>query len=206
MEKELGLEALDRLIGELARLPGIGRRSAERIALHLIQAPPDRSAALADALRAAREGVGACPVCGALAPRGERCPVCRDERRDRSVLCVVESPEDVLSIERAGGYRGLYHVLGGKLSPLDGIGPEKLRMESLRRRITGSGEIREVILATGADVEGEATATYLCDLLAPLGVRISRIAHGIPVGAGLAYTDPATLSRALKGRRFVGKD
>ena len=194
------LDPLDRLVRELSRLPGIGTRSAERIALHLVQAPTELAGALSAAIREAREAVGFCAVCGALAPHGERCVVCRAGDRVTAQVCVVERPEDVLSLERAGGYRGLYHVLGGRLSPLDGVAPEDLRIDALVERVRDRRP-DEVILATGADVEGEATATYLVERLRPFGVRLTRIAHGIPVGSALGYADAATLSRALQGRR-----
>lgn len=170
------------------------------MAIHLVVAPSELASSLSAAILDARASVGSCAVCGALAPRGDRCAVCRAADRVSSQVCVVERPEDVLSLERAGGYRGLYHVLGGRLSPLDGVGPEDLRVGALVERVR-NGQIDEVILATGADVEGEATATYLVARLRPSGVRLTRIAHGIPVGSGLRYADAATLARALQGRR-----
>lgn len=199
---EFRLEPLDRLVRELSRLPGIGTRSAQRIALYLVQAPVDQSTALARAVRDARTSVGCCTVCGALAPMDSLCAVCSMHDRDGGVLCVVETAEDVLSIESAGGFRGVYHVLGGRLSPLDGIGPEQLRIDGLVRRVREPA-VGEVILATGADVEGEATATYLVGRLEGLGARLTRIAHGIPVGSGLGYADAATLARALQGRQDI---
>jgi len=187
------------LVASLKGLPGIGPRSAERLALHLVQSEPGFVRALAESLIAARERVAACERCGALTEH-QPCPLCGDSRRDGSLVCVVERPTDVLSFERSGAYRGRYHVLGGKLSPLDGVGPEDLRIGALEARI-GTEGFREVILALSGDVEGEATAHYLGKRLAGLGIRMTRLAQGLPAGAGLEYADDLTLSRAMEGRR-----
>lgn len=195
-------EPVKLLIGELKRLPGIGPRGAERIAMWLLQSPKADPPALAGALTAAKEAVVACPRCGFFAT-ADACALCDDPRRDERVLCVVEQATDVLPLERSGAYRGHYHCLGGKLSPLDRVSPEDLRIPSLLARVTGTsgdGET-EVILALGSDVEGEATANYLADLLRPRGCRITRIAQGLPAGGGLEHADELTLMRALQGRR-----
>jgi recombination protein RecR len=191
------------LISELKRLPGIGPRSAERIAVWLLQNPKADVSALAGALAAAKEAVVACTRCGFFAT-ADGCVLCDDPRRDPRVLCVVEQATDVLPLERSGAYRGHYHCLGGKLSPLDRVSPEDLRIPSLLARLAGAsggGGQTEVILALGSDVEGEATANYLADLLRPRDCRITRIAQGLPAGGGLEHADELTLMRALQGRR-----
>lgn len=188
------------LVGELKRLPGVGPRSAERIAVWLLQNPKADPAALAGSLVSARETIIRCPVCGFFATR-ERCGICNDPKRDDKSLCVVEQATDVLPLERSGAFHGRYHCLGGKLSPLDRVSPEDLEIPSLLKRIADAeGEI-EVILALGSDVEGEATANYLADLLRGKNCRISRIAQGLPAGGGLEHADELTLMRALQGRR-----
>ena len=187
------------LSAELGRLPGIGPRTAERLALHLVQADPETVRLLSVALLEGRRRISCCTNCGALT-ESSPCPICADPKRDSTLLCVVERVLDVLSLEKSGTYRGLYHVLGGKLSPLNGVGPEDLRIAELQRRAAG-GTVREVILAIGSDVEGDATAAYLGALLAPSGLRISRLAQGLPAGSGLEFADELTLSRALEGRR-----
>ncbi|MDX1950707.1 MAG: recombination mediator RecR [Verrucomicrobiota bacterium] len=192
-------EPLQKLIASLARLPGIGPRSAERIGLHLVQSETAFVEALADALLTARKTVSFCNLCGALTER-QPCNICSDIRRDGSTLCVVERAVDVLSLDKSGTYSGKYHVLGGRISPLNGIGPEDLRIEELLHRL-GKESVQEVIIALPADVEGDATSHYLAKLLKPRGVRISRIAQGLPAGAGLEHADQLTLSRALEGRR-----
>jgi|SRR5215470_5342184 len=192
---------LEQLIDELCKLPSIGQKSAQRLALHLLRAPKEEALRLADAIRALREHVGFCSVCGNFSER-DPCPICTDPQRDVSVVCVVEQPGDVLAFERTGEYRGRYHVLGGALSPLDGTNPEDLRIRPLLDRLRG-GEITEVILATNPNVAGEATALYLSHLLTPLGVRVTRIARGVPMGSDLEYSDLVTLARALEGRREV---
>jgi recombination protein RecR len=187
------------LIAALSKLPGIGPRSAERIALHLVQAEPGMSRLLAEALVSARERVALCEVCGALT-EASPCGICADPRRDASLVCLVERPVDILSIEKPGTFRGKYHVLGGKLSPLNGVQPEDLRIGSLEQRLSQE-PIHEVVIALGTDVEGDATGHYLAKRLAREGLKITRIAHGLPAGTGLEFADELTLSRALEGRR-----
>ena len=187
------------LVAALGRLPGIGPRSAERLALHLVQGDADAVRQLAAVLVDARERVANCARCGALTEH-QPCPVCADDRRDASQLCVVERALDVLSLEKSGTFKGRYHVLGGKLSPLNGIGPEDLRIAELEIRLADE-TVREVILALGSDVEGDATSHYLARRLASRGVRVSRLAQGLPAGSGLEFADELTLSRALEGRR-----
>lgn len=194
------MAAIDELITEFARLPGIGRKTAQRLTYHLLQQAPDRAARLASTLRAVAERVHPCPECG-NPTEGERCEVCLDPRRDPGLLCVVEEASTVAALDRAG-YRGRYVVLGGHLSPLDGIGPEALRIGLLEARVAG-GEVREVVLATNPSLEGEATATYLRQVLGGLGVRISRLARGLPMGGDLDYVDGVTLSHALETRQEV---
>jgi recombination protein RecR len=192
---------LDDLITELARLPGLGRKSAQRIAYHLLQQPPERGRRLADALQAVGERIRPCADCGAPA-EAERCDICLDPRRDAGLLCVVEEPSGLQVVEHSTEYRGRYLVLGGRLSPLEGIGPERLRVEPLLRRVE-SGEVREVILATNPSMEGEATATWLQQLLAGRGIRITRLARGLPVGGDLEYVDGVTMAHALSARQEV---
>ncbi|MGC4016939.1 MAG: recombination mediator RecR [Luteolibacter sp.] len=192
-------EAVGALVGELKRLPGVGPRSAERIAIWLLQHPRAEPLALAVALQSAKEIVICCEVCGFFATR-ESCGICDDPKRDPGVLCVVEQATDVLPLERSGAFKGRYHCLGGKLSPLDRVSPEDLRIPALIDRIDAAPGI-EVILALGADVEGEATSNYLADLLRGKDCRITRIAQGLPAGGGLDHADELTLMRALEGRR-----
>lgn len=192
-------DPVTRLTAALGRLPGIGPRSAERLALHLVQSDADAVRQLAAALVDARERVANCKRCGALT-EAQPCPVCADERRDASQLCVVERALDVISLEKSGTFQGRYHVLAGKLSPLNGVGPEDLRIAELETRL-GSEAVREVILALGSDVEGDATSNYLAKRLASAGLRISRLAQGLPAGSGLEFADELTLSHALEGRR-----
>ena len=195
-------EPVKALISELKRLPGIGARSAERIAVWLLQSPKANPAPLAEVLLAARDTIRPCPVCGFFAT-ADGCGVCDDPARDDSILCVVEQATDVLPLERSGAFRGRYHCLGGKLSPLDRVSPEDLRIPPLIRRIEAAvGEI-EVILALGSDVEGEATANYLAELLRSRNCRLTRIAQGLPAGGGLEFADELTLLRAMEGRRSV---
>jgi len=194
--------ALEDLVTEFARLPGIGRKTAQRLAFHLVQQPGERLAQLARALVTVAEQVRPCVECGNLA-EDERCEVCRDTRRDAGLLCVVEDPAAVAVLERAGEFRGRYHVLGGRLDPLAGVGPESLRLDTLVRRVEAGG-IREVILATNPSMEGEVTATYVQQLLAGRGVRITRLARGLPVGGDLEYVDGVTLAHALTARQDVG--
>ncbi len=192
---------LELLIEELEKLPSIGMKSAQRLALHLLKVPKEDALRLADAIRAVRERVGFCTTCGNFSET-DPCALCGDPRRNPSVLCVVEQPVDVLAFERTGQFPGRYHVLGGALSPLEGTSPEQLRIRELLSRLRG-GEVKEVILATNPNVNGEATALYLSKLLAPLGVRVTRIARGVPMGSDLEYSDQVTLARALEGRRDV---
>ena len=195
-------EPVQALVGELKRLPGIGPRSAERIAVWLLQSPKAEPAMLAGALFAAKENVRPCPVCGFFATEAG-CDVCDDPARDDKTLCVVEQATDVLPLERSGAFRGRYHCLGGKLSPLDRVSPEDLRIPPLIRRIEAAPEEIEVILALGSDVEGEATANYLAELLRGRNCRLTRIAQGLPAGGGLEHADELTLMRAMQGRRSV---
>jgi recombination protein RecR len=187
------------LIAALARLPGVGPRSAERIALHLVQTDSAIVKDLAAIILLAREKIQFCTTCGALTEKSP-CLICDDARRDGSLVCVVERAVDILSVEKSGTFRGKFHVLGGKISPLDGVEPEDLKISELERRLTG-GAIKELIIALGTDVEGDATSNYLAKRLARLGLKISRIGFGLPAGSGLEFADELTLSRALEGRR-----
>jgi recombination protein RecR len=187
------------LIAALAKLPGIGPRSAERIALHLVQTDSTGVKQLADVILHAREKIKFCEICGSLTEQSP-CSFCTDGRRDASLVCVVERAVDILSIEKAGSFRGKFHVLGGKISPLDGVAPEDLRIADLENRLTRE-PIREIIIALGTDVEGDATSNYLAKRLARPNLKISRIAYGLPAGSGLEFADELTLSRALEGRR-----
>jgi len=189
------------LIDELGRLPGIGPKSAQRIAFHLLRVPAEDARRLARVIVEARERISWCRRCFNLAA-GDLCRICLDQRRDATTLCVVEDPRDVVAFERTGEMRALYHVLQGAISPIEGIGPEQLRVRELLQRIPEEG-VREVILATNPNIEGEATALYLVKLLKPLGVKVTRLASGLPVGGDLEYADEVTLGRALEGRREV---
>lgn len=190
-----------RLIETFLKLPGIGPKTAARLAFFVLKMPREEVAGMARALLEARDKTAYCKQCGNYS-EGERCIICRDERRDRTMVCVVQEARDVLAMEKMREFRGYYHVLGGAISPLDGIGPEQLRVRELLERL-GAGQVRELILATNSNVEGETTALYLAKVIKPLGVRVTRIAHGLPVGADLEYADEVTLSRALEGRREV---
>lgn len=190
---------LAQLIRELVRLPGIGHKTAQRLAFHLLKAEKDEAMRLADAIQAVKDGLTFCRQCRNIA-EGELCEFCRDPKRDRTKILVVEEPSTLYAIERSGGYRGLYHVLLGALSPLDGVGPADIRAQDLADRLKDSG-VEEVILATNPTIEGEATAIYLTRLLKPHGVRVSRIAYGIPVGVDIEYADEVTLMKSLEGRR-----
>lgn len=192
-------ESATQLIAALGKLPGIGPRSAERIALHLVQAESGAVRQLAAAIVSAREKVRFCEVCGALTETPV-CDICSDLRRDASLVCVVERPVDILTLEKSGTFRGKYHVLGGKISPLNGVEPEDLRISALEKRLAGE-PIKEIVIALGTDVEGDATGFYLAKRLAREGLKITRIAHGLPAGTGLEFADELTLSRALEGRR-----
>jgi len=189
------------LIDELGRLPGIGPKSAQRIAFHLLKVDPVDAKRLARVIEDARDKVSWCRRCYNIA-EGETCKYCRDDRRDGSIVCVVEEPRDIVAVERTQEFRGLYHVLQGAISPLEGIGPEQLRVRELLARVDAEG-IKEVILCTNPNIEGEATAMYLAKLLKPMGLRVTRIASGLPVGGDLEYADEVTLGRALEGRREV---
>jgi len=192
-------EFIESLIAALGKLPGVGPRSAERIALHLVQAESAEVKQLANAMVHAREHIRFCDICGALTEKSP-CPICSDARRDGSLVCVVERAVDILSVEKSGTYRGKFHVLGGKISPLDGVEPDDLRIAELEKRLS-TEPIKEIIIALGTDVEGDATSFYLAKRLARKGLKISRIAYGLPAGSGLEYADELTLSRALEGRR-----
>ena len=187
------------LIDELSRLPGIGPKSAQRLAFYLVKSPPDEARRLAEAIVQAKERISFCRECGNVA-EGELCRICRDGGRDRTVLCVVEEPKDVATIEKAGVIKGRYHVLGGAISPLDGIGPEDLRVQELLERVERD-HVTECILATNPNLEGNATAMYVAAMLKPAGIRVTRLASGLPVGGDLEYADEVTLSQALEGRR-----
>jgi recombination protein RecR len=192
-------EPISHLIGVLSKLPGVGPRSAERLALYLVQTDPGAVRLLADAMLEARERVRFCEICGALTETST-CEICSDSRRDAALVCLVERPVDILSVEKSGTFRGKYHVLGGKISPLNGVEPEDLRISELERRIPQEG-IKEIVMALGTDVEGDATSFYLAKRLTREGLLITRIAHGLPAGSGLEFADEITLSRALEGRR-----
>ena len=191
--------AVAALIDELGRLPGIGPKSAQRIAFYLLQADPADVRRLADVLVTVKERVRFCMICGHVTEE-EICRICRDPRRDPAALCVVEESKDVIAIEKTGEYRGRYHVLGGAISPIDGIGPDDLRIRELLARLA-DGEVTEIIIATDPNLEGEATATYLARLLTPMGLTVTRLASGLPVGGDLEYADEVTLGRAFAGRR-----
>ncbi|HEU4451435.1 MAG TPA: recombination mediator RecR [Longimicrobium sp.] len=193
------MSAIDDLTGELSRLPGIGRKTALRLAFHILKAPSDEAKRLASAIVAVRERVRPCTECGNLT-EASPCAICASPRRDATLVCVVEEASDILAIERTGEYRGMYHVLGGRLSPLDGVGPSELNVDPLIRRL-GTGTVTEVVLATNNSVEGEATAMYLRKLIGPLGVKVTRIARGLPVGGDLEYADGVTIAEALTHRR-----
>jgi recombination protein RecR len=189
---------VDNLIAQLSRLPGVGTRTAQRLAFHLLRVSDEEANALADAIREVKEKIGFCRECGNLTEE-ELCVICMDARRDHTVICVVEQPADLLSVERTHEFRGVYHVLGGALSPLDGVEPQHLRIEELVGRVEGNG-VEEVVLATNPNMTGEATAAYLADRLRDR-TRVTRLASGLPVGGDLEYADEVTLGRALSGRR-----
>ncbi|HEY3507153.1 MAG TPA: recombination mediator RecR [Actinocatenispora sp.] len=193
--------AIQDLIDELGRLPGVGPKSAQRIAFHILSADPVDVTRLATALKRVKEQVRFCRVCFNVA-EAEECRICRDVRRSDEVLCVVEEPKDVVAIERTGEFRGRYHVLGGAINPLEGVGPDNLRIRELMGRLS-SGDVKELILATDPNTEGEATATYLALLVKPMGIAVTRLASGLPVGGDLEYADEITLGRAFEGRRVL---
>jgi recombination protein RecR len=193
--------AIQDLIDALGRLPGIGPKSAQRIAFHILQSENETAAALVDAIRTVKERVKFCTECGNVSEE-TLCRICRDPRRESTSICVVEESKDVIAIERTREFRGKYHVLGGAISPIDGVGPDQLRIRELMVRLANS-EVTEIILATDPNLEGEATATYLARLIKPLGLKVSRLASGLPVGGDLEYADEVTLGRAFEGRRTV---
>ena len=193
---------LELLVEELKKLPSVGQKSAQRLAMYLLKAPKEEALRLADAIRVVKERVGLCSICGNFSEQ-DPCLICNDPQRDPTTLCVVEQAVDVLALERTAHFRGRYHVLGGALSPLEGTHPEDLRIQSLLSRLREGSEIREVILATNPNVAGEATALYLSRLLTPLGIKVTRIARGVPMGSDLEYSDLVTLARALEGRREI---
>ena len=193
--------AIQDLIDALGRLPGIGPKSAQRIAFHILQSEPEIAIALVESIRTVKERVKFCIQCGNVSEEGQ-CRICRDPRRDRTAICVVEESKDVIAIERTREFRGTYHVLGGAISPIDGIGPDQLRIKELMVRLADN-TVTEIILATDPNLEGEATATYLARALAPLGMKVSRLASGLPVGGDLEYADEVTLGRAFEGRRTI---
>jgi recombination protein RecR len=190
-------ESVERLISRLSRLPGIGRKSAARLAFHILKLSPEEAGELAESIKEVKAKVGWCSVCCNISEI-DPCPICSDPRRRRDMICVVEEAADAAAVDKAEGFNGQFHVLGGRLSPLDGVGPDDLRIKELLARLTG---VTEIILATNPNVEGEATATYLSRLLKPMGIKVTRIARGLPVGADLEYADSATLTRALEGRQ-----
>lgn len=196
------IEPIEKLTTQLARLPGIGHKTAQRLAYHILGVPEAQALELADAIIAARRDVHDCPICGTYTDVTP-CAICADEKRDGSVICVVCDPRDVTAMEKTREFSGKYHVLQGVLSPMDGVGPNDIRINELVERVKKGG-VREVILATNPDVEGEATASYIARLLKPMGVVCTRIAHGIPIGGNLEYTDEVTLAKALEGRRAIG--
>lgn len=195
------IEPLAKLVHELSKLPGVGGKSALRLAFHIIHMPDTDARLLADAIAAVKQDLHYCSVCGNITDT-DPCGICRKKgtSRDASIICVVEKVQDILSMERARNFKGLYHVLHGTISPMDGIGPEDINIKSLMTRLSG-GETGEVILATNPDIEGEATAVYIARLIKPMGIRVTRIAHGLPVGGDLEYADEVTLQKALEGRR-----
>lgn len=190
---------LARLIGELEKLPGIGPKSAQRLAFHILRVSQDEARTLAEAITAVKDQIGYCRQCFHFTEQ-ELCAICRDPRRDPSLLCIVAEPRDLVAMEKTNEFKGLYHVLGGVISPMEGIGPEMLRIRELLHRVR-DGTVKEAILATNPTIEGEATALYLSNLLKPLGIRVTRIAHGLPMGGDMDYADQATLIQALEWRR-----
>ena len=196
-----GIEPIQRLVNQLSKLPGIGQKSAQRLAYHIISLPEEQVRELAVAIFNGKKQVHFCPVCGNYTDQ-DPCALCSDTARDPSILCVVRDPRDVAAMERMRDYKGLYHVLHGVISPMDGVGPDDIRIRELLARLA-SGQVKEVVLATNPDIEGEATASYIARLLKPMGVKVTRIAHGVPVGGDLEYTDEVTLLKAFEGRREI---
>ena len=195
------IPALQKLAEQFEKMPGIGRKSAQRMAFHVLSLEDEQAREFADAILSAKQSIHCCPVCQNLTD-GQLCPVCRNDGRDKTVICVVEDPQDVIAFERTREFDGLYHVLHGVISPLDGIGPEQLKIKELLARLSDD-TVTEVIMATNPTVDGEATAAYISRLLKPLGVKVTRLAYGIPVGGSLEYADEVTLSRALDGRSEI---
>ena len=193
--------SLNELVAQFERLPGIGKKTAQRLSYFILEQPPERAKKFAEALINARKKIHYCKCCQALTDL-DICSICNEENRDKTVICVVESPKDIMAFERTREYNGLYHVLHGAISPLDGVGPEQLKIKELLSRLA-DGTVQEVIMATNPTVEGEATASYISRLLKPMGIKISRLAYGIPVGGDLEYADEVTLSRALDGRNEI---
>ncbi len=192
--------SLNKLINELGKLPGIGGKTAQRLAFHVLSLSDREAEALAESIMEAKRSLHYCEVCGNLTDK-ELCGICSDASRDKSLICVVETPQDVMAMERIREYNGLYHVLHGTISPADGIGPADINLKSLIERLQSSDEVSEVIIATNPNIEGEATAMYIARLLKPAGIKVTRIAHGIPVGGDLEYADEVTLLKAIEGRR-----
>ncbi len=192
--------ALNKLINELSKLPGIGGKTAQRLAFHILSLSDREAEALAEAIVSAKKNLRYCSECGNLTDQ-DKCLICSDATRDRSVICVVETPQDVVAMERIREYKGLYHVLHGAISPAEGIGPNDINLKSLITRLQTSDEVKEIIIATNPNIEGEATAMYISRLLKPAGIKVTRIAHGIPVGGDLEYADEVTLLKAIEGRR-----
>lgn len=194
---------LNRLIGELSKLPGIGGKTAQRLAFYILSLDGQEVAKLTDAITDAKAKMKYCSICGNLTDE-DPCRICTDSSRDKSVICVVESPKDVAAMEKIREYKGLYHVLHGAISPMEGIGPEDINLKSLIKRLQGNDDVKEIILATNPNIEGEATAMYIARLINPSGIKVTRIAHGIPVGGDLEYTDEITLLKAMEGRKPLG--
>ena len=195
---------LNKLINELSKLPGIGGKTAQRLAFHILSLSDREAEALAEAIVSAKKNLRYCSECGNLTDQ-DKCLICSDATRDRSVICVVETPQDVVAMERIREYKGLYHVLHGAISPAEGIGPNDINLKSLITRLQASDEVKEIIIATNPNIEGEATAMYISRLLKPAGIKVTRIAHGIPVGGDLEYADEVTLLKAIEGRRELKK-
>ena len=193
--------SLNELINQFSRLPGIGKKTAQRLAFSILEQPPERAKQFAEALINAREKIHFCKVCQCFTDL-DICPICANEQRDKSVICVVEDPKDVMAFERTREYSGMYHVLHGVISPLDNVGPDDLKIKELMTRLAG-GEVKEIIMATNPTVEGEATASYISRLVKPMGIKVTRLAYGVPVGADLEYADDYTLARALEGRNEI---
>ena len=194
---------LNRLIGELSKLPGIGGKTAQRLAFYILSLEDQDVEKLTGAITEAKAKMRYCSICGNLTDE-DPCRICTDHNRDKSVICVVESPKDVAAMEKIREYKGLYHVLHGAISPMEGIGPEDINLKSLIKRLQGNDDVKEIILATNPNIEGEATAMYIARLINPSGIKVTRIAHGIPVGGDLEYTDEITLLKAMEGRKPLG--